>query len=587
MGKTETVLDLIGHRLDQAPAPILYVGPNRQFLGEQFDPRVMALLDEAPTLAMKVARGKRMTKTRKVIGGVPLRLAHAGSSTALKSDPAALALVDEYDEMLANIKGQGDPLGLVEARGDTYADFVTGVTSTPSHGRVEIEADPVSGLEFWAVTDEDDVTSPIWRLWQAGTRHHWCWPCPHCDEFFVPRFKQLFWPKDASPAQAKRQAALNCPRCGGVIEESHKPGMNRRGVFVAPGQTVTCEGIIEGEPADTSTMSFWVSGLASPFVTFGQRAEGYLTALATNEAAKIQTAMNAGFGEVFAPGGGDVPEWQEVARLAAPYAAKSVPIEAILLTAGVDVQGNRLVFVIRAWGARQTSWLVDSGELFGRTAETEVWGRLGELLRQTYDGLPVKWAFVDSGFRPGKKDLLPLNRVYDFCRRHRTFVFASKGSSTPMVKPLTVSGLEVDQDGSVDAYGLDLVRLDSGYWKGFVQERLRWPSGEPGAFHLHEKVTEDYCRQLVSEAPVRKPGGGWIWVQRSRDNHYLDAESMAAAAAYMGGAQNITAERRKTEPPEKIIPPHVAAAAREQARGTGQPAQAPKGIGGFAARLNR
>src|SRR5215467_9475677 len=109
-GKSELMLDVAGQRLDQRPAPIIYVGPNKQFLTEQFEPRVMNLLDEAPTLMEKVARGKRMTKTRKVVAGVPFRLAHAGSSAALKSDPAALALVDEYDEMLANVRQQGDPL---------------------------------------------------------------------------------------------------------------------------------------------------------------------------------------------------------------------------------------------------------------------------------------------------------------------------------------------------------------------------------------------------------------------------------------------------------------------------------------------
>lgn len=78
-GKTEMLLDIAGSRLDQKPAPILYVGPNKQFLTEQFEPRVMALLDSAPSLAGKVARGKRMTKTRKMIAGVSFRLAHAGS----------------------------------------------------------------------------------------------------------------------------------------------------------------------------------------------------------------------------------------------------------------------------------------------------------------------------------------------------------------------------------------------------------------------------------------------------------------------------------------------------------------------------
>ena len=85
-GKTETLLDVIGQRLDQAPCRVMYVGPGRQFVSERFEPRLMQLLDEAPSLAGKVARGKRMTKTRKVIAGVPLFLAHGGSSAALKSE---------------------------------------------------------------------------------------------------------------------------------------------------------------------------------------------------------------------------------------------------------------------------------------------------------------------------------------------------------------------------------------------------------------------------------------------------------------------------------------------------------------------
>jgi phage terminase large subunit GpA-like protein len=72
----------------------------------------------------------------------------------LEVEPAALALVDEYDEMLANVKGQGDPLGLVEARGETYADFVTAITSTPSRGLIETELDERSGLRFWKTEPE-------------------------------------------------------------------------------------------------------------------------------------------------------------------------------------------------------------------------------------------------------------------------------------------------------------------------------------------------------------------------------------------------------------------------------------------------
>lgn len=78
-------------------AALLGLGPER--VSDQFEPRLMELLDQAEMLARKMARGRTMKKTLKRVAGVRVRLAHAGSSAALKSDPAALAFVDEYDEM--------------------------------------------------------------------------------------------------------------------------------------------------------------------------------------------------------------------------------------------------------------------------------------------------------------------------------------------------------------------------------------------------------------------------------------------------------------------------------------------------------
>lgn len=563
-GKTESFLDVIGSRCDTRPVPILYVGPSREFLTDQFEPRLMGLFDEAPKLKKKLARGKRMKKTLKRVAGVTVRLAHAGSSTALKSDPAGLALVDEYDEMLSNIKGQGDPLGLVEARGITYADFMTGITSTPSQGMVETEMDPDSGLEFWGVAPSEDVASPIWRLWQEGTRHHWSWRCPHCQEWFVPRFKCLSWPKTATPAQARREAILECPRNGCIIENSDKEEMNANGVFVAPGQTIDGHGNVVGDPPDTTTLSFWVSGLASPFVSFGERAEAYLKALASGETDKVQTAINAGFGEVYTPGGGDVPEWEEVAKLKAPYLPRTLPEQAVYLTAGVDVQKNRLPFVIRAWGPRATSWLVDSGDLWGETSQPEVWNDLADLLTDPIDGLPIRLAFVDSGFRPGKKFAVPENRVYEFARRFPRFVFPTKGRRTQS-KPIIQSKIEVKTDGKAAKYGLTLHLLDTDHWKSWVHERLRYPhltgDGRPalGAWHLHSKIDDAYCQQIVSEARTTSPSGTPVWVPRSRENHLLDCEALAAAAGYQLNAHRLgpNARRRsedETEGPKVTVP---------------------------------
>jgi len=540
-GKTDSMLDIIGARLDQRPAPILYVGPTKEFLTDQFEPRLMALLDEADTLANKVVRGRRMKKTLKHVAGVRLRLAHAGSSTALKSDPAALALIDEYDEMMANVKGQGDVLGLVEARGETYADFVTAITSTPARGLVEIEPDDTSGLEFWARSAPDDLESPIWKLWQEGTRHHWAWPCRHCQEFFIPRFKQLRWPERATPAQAKQAATLECPRCGGQHSEADKVWMNARGAMLAPGQTITLKEDaphVTGAPAESSTLSMWTSGLCSPFVTWGQRAETYLTALQSGDHDRIQTAMNAGFGECYAmTASGDVPDWQEIMERRQPYRPGDVPSGGLRLVMGVDVQKFSLVYVIRAFGARGTSWLIDNGQLYGPTEDDDVWSALADLMLTPVGGMQIEKVFVDSGFRPDKPELGNEHKVYEFCRRYSWLCAPTKGKDVQS-PPYRVSKIEVKPDGKKALYSIDLVTLSTDFFKSLVMSRIRTPADQPGAFHVHEAVSEDYCKQLTSEARVVVEGKP-VWVKRSRNNHFLDCEALCAAIGYTLNVQRI------------------------------------------------
>lgn len=566
MGKTEGQLDLIGERLDTRPAPILYVGPSKEFNTDQFEPRFTELLQQARTLSEKVTRGKRNKATLKWVAGVRIRLAHAGSSTALKSDPASLALVDEYDEMLADVRGQGDPLGLVEARGETHADFSTVVASTPSRGLVETEVDPVTGLEFWKETDAENLESAIWALWQQGTMHHWAWPCPHCDEYFIPRSSLLVMPDNCTPARARRETFMRCPRCHEEIHDGEdgktKAAMNARGVYVAPGQWIE-NGEVVGEPAnDTNVFSCWVSGLASPFRTFGQRAERLVEAQLSTDPKKRQTAINAGFGELFAPGAGEVPEWKEVLERRGAYASasekngRSCPSGVRVITAGVDVQKRGVYFVIRGWGARASSWQLQRGYLFGATTEFDVWDALSDVLAQRFGdrNLPVKIAFVDSGFRPGKPEQIPANMVYEFVRRHARFVYPTKGKPTASV-PIKESRIEVEPGNGTAKYGLSLQWLDSDYWKSWVHERIRWPGDRLGAWHLPEDADEDYARQIVSEARTKGANGAPVWVKRGRDNHYLDAEAMCAAAGYMINVQTLAGPAPRADKAEDDSPP--------------------------------
>jgi phage terminase large subunit GpA-like protein len=573
MGKTDSILDLIGQRLDQHPGPLLYVGPSRDFVTQQFEPRVADLL-ETPALRDKMASARRQKLTKKIVAGVPLRLAHAGSSTALKSDPASLALVDEYDEMLSNIKGQGDPLGLIEARGFTYADFSTVITSTPSQGNVETVTDEATGLEFWKHADLEELSSAIWRLWQQGTRYHWAWQCPHCDEWFIPRSKLLSYPKGATPAEAKRNAWISCPHNGCVIDEVSRLRCNETGVYVAPGQRITKAGKVVGDPPDSPTISFWVSGLASPFVTLGDRAQNYLLALKSGESDKIQTSINADMGETYIAGGGEMPAVSEVKARRTDYQLGKVPAGGLRLTMAVDVQKFRLIYGIRAWGAFGTSWLIAQDEIHGDTSQIEPWNELDEVLDARISGMRIELCFVDSGFRPGDPKIIDVNRVYEFCRTRAPRVFATKGSLT-LAAPLIRRQIEVTSRGKRAGWGLSLISLSTDHWKRQVYDVLRHDPDDGGAaWFLPDDVSDEYCEQVVSEARKIAPNGKPQWLRVRRENHALDIEAMLQATAFMKGFHKLRPSSRARVAANYVEPIEDEGSGTAQAPQTSIPAPA-------------
>jgi phage terminase large subunit GpA-like protein len=522
MGKTAGLLNVIGHRLDDDPAPLIYVGPTRNNIDNVIEPKINDLLKGTPSLWAKCAKGKHTTKTHKRIGGISLRLAWAGSPTELASDSAVMVLVDEIDRMAANIQGEGHVMELAEARTSTYPDGRVIGTSTPTLGNVDSFIHPISKMEQWAVSDM--VASPIWRLWQEGSRYEWAWPCPHCGVYFIPRFCHLVWPDKATPDQARLAAYLRCPHCQGQIHDAHKTAMNQRGVFVAPGQSVTQEGEIRGE-ADTrltDTASFWVSGLCSfsHKKTWGFLAKKFLAAVNSGEPERIQGVINTDFGECFKMGG-EAPEWRAVWDRQQPYPQGEVPSGVRLITAGVDVQKNRLVHVIRGWGARFESWLIDYGECWGETDQPPVWAELSDVLQREWQGHPLSKAAIDSGYQT--------TSVYQFCRRHPALAIAAKGHDQ-LEKPFKKTELDVNRQGKAVKHGLPLWHFNSDQMKSFVHSRINWPVDQPGGWWLCEGMTEAYCKQIVAEQRVVKLSGKIRWIKVKKDNHYLDAEALAYLA---------------------------------------------------------
>ena len=534
MGKTETMANIMGHRLDDNPVPMMYVAPTMAFANSTFEPKFRQMVEQSPTLRLKKPPGVQENKAFKFIAGVKVRFAWAGSPTELAGDSACKVFVDERDRM-KDLKREGDPVTLATARHSTYADGQTIVFSTPTVGNTETEV--VKGFEFWKQFDgadtDDNLFSPTWKIFEQGTMRHWAVPCPHCNEYFIPRFKQLQWPHGAdghscTPTEAFTKAQLACFVCGTLINQQCKDGMNSKGRYVAPGQEVNAEGIVSGDLPDRTTDSYWVSGLMSPWVTWGDTARDFLQAARDKDPSKIQSVLNTRCGELYAIAG-DAPSSNQVESLKVPYKLGTVPAGVMKIVMGVDVQANRLVYVIRGFGVGAESWLIEYGEMLGETNKEEVWKQLGEYRTYQEGGIPISRVFIDSGFHT--------HEVYDFCRKYRHWAFAIKGKDTIRDQPLTMTRVEVTTTGKSTGLPLYLVHTD--HFKTLIYERIALDIDQPGAFHIPEDTPEQYCYELISERRVAKPSGAAIWIQMQKDNHALDAECYAWAAAWGVGALRI------------------------------------------------
>jgi phage terminase large subunit GpA-like protein len=393
----------------------------------------------------------------------------------------------------------------------------------------------------------------------------------------VPRFKYLKWPKGATAEEAEKEAVLSCPHCDHPIKDASRTWMNERGCMVAPGQkplpydpdngSVTDGGagfiLIDYDddqaekripwgdfllPGWSRTQaSFWVSGLCtfSPKKSYGFIASKFIDAHNSGEHERLQAVYNTDLGELYRVSG-DAPQWQAVLGCAGEYVLGYVHPDITTITSGVDVQKNRLVFVVRGWAPGLTSYLIMRGELWGDTDQDDVWEALENLLDDKFDGLPISKMVIDSGYRK--------NEVYSFCREHRPVAVPSKGRDT-MDKPYSASLVDVNYRGRVIKGGMQLWHYDSDVMKSWVHARIDWDKTKTGAWFLPSDIDEDYCKQIIAEQRVVKPSGQITWVKVATDNHYLDAEALAYLAARIVGIKK-QASRQEEKPKPKPKPQH-------------------------------
>ena len=368
VGATEAGNNWIGFAIHQAPGPMLAVQPTVELAKRNSRQRIDPLIDESPELRARVqparSRDAGNTMLSKEFSGGVLIMTGANSAVGLRSTPARYLFLDEVDAYPASADEEGDPVTLAEARSLTFAHRrKVFLVSTPT----------IKGL------------SRIEREYEASDQRRFFVPCPHCGEMQWLKFERLRWEK-GKPETAE----YHCESCEAPIAEHHKTAMLNAGEWRA---TATA--------ADPATVGYHLSALYSPigWLSWARIARSWEAAQGSDEA--IKAFRNTVLGETWQERG-EAPDWERLSDRREHFPAP-VPDGGLFLTAGADVQGNRIEVDVWAWGRGLTSWLVDHVVIEGGPATQEAWRGLDDLMMTTWthqSGLEMKISrlCIDTGY---------------------------------------------------------------------------------------------------------------------------------------------------------------------------------------------
>jgi phage terminase large subunit GpA-like protein len=520
------ILNYVGKRIDIAPCPIIIMFPKEGAAKEFNDEKFTPMVESTPVLAAKIPVDKQRHKDNRGLfknftGGF-LKFVSSNSPSSAKTTPAPVVIVEEPDDTNSNVKDQGDAVTILRERMKSYARRKMVFGGTPT----------VESL------------SKIQAAFKGSDQRHFYVPCPHCDEPQVLMWENVKWEDNAEDeheilGRANLQSARYCcGHCGALWTDAEKNLAVRNAEAKGHGWRAT-------QPY-RGVAGFYINELYSPFPgsRMPELLRKYLTAqhhlAAEGDDTKMRSFRNNTEGLPYAYKS-DVPASSDLMVRAEGYAELTVPEGGLILTAGVDVQHDRLAVVIRAWGRGEESWLVYWGEIFGSTliAGQGAWADLDKLLTREFPhacGAVLKISAASIDGSDGNRTEIVREYVRKrLSRRYMEIKGASEQTndkreiySAPRRPDLNVKNKPMKRGVETHIVGThrakDLI----------LENRVKQTGNGPGRMHWYASVRADYFEQLTSE--VKVPGKinrtRKVWQKKGgARNEALDCEVYALHAA--------------------------------------------------------
>jgi phage terminase large subunit GpA-like protein len=494
------------------------------FVKSEVDP----MIEGVPVVraARRLTKGVEDTIKYKQFRDSVLHLLGGKAARAYRRITVASAKLDELDGFDQQIEKSSDPFTLAEGRleGAPFPKIICG--STP-------RLKGMSHIEHRA------------QLADAFMRYHIT--CPHCGVEHP-----LIWGgKDSAHGfkwEPGRPDTVRhvCPHCLASITQADYLAnwvgawvCDRTGLRYGADKTWRTAA---GQPAQAPRhVAVHVWAAYSPqreWVDIARQCIAAAKKLAAGDTGPMQGFTNETLAQTWELAGERTEEHQLQAR-AEPYPLRTVPVGALRLTAGIDVQGNRWEINVWGWGRGMESWIVDDIVIEGNPADERDWDDVAAHLDRRY---PMAWNGATMGIDATSVDSgHHTHAVYHFVRQQqaRRRIHAIKGSSDEG-KPIkgTASPVEITWRGQRWPNGIKLWVIGVDTAKDLLHGQLAIAQPGPGYVHFSQDLPREWFEQLTAEQriPVRSQGGEIMrWVKRRPRNEKLDCRNYATHAAHMLG----------------------------------------------------
>jgi len=471
IGYTKGIMVAMGAIAVTDPSPIILLVPTdddaRRFAVEEVEP----IFSSTPALhgALRTGRNDgRSTLLRKAMsGGASIKVLSAHAPRKLRSHDARILLIDEADAM--EITAEGDPITIAEKRTMAQAGRKIIIGSTPT----------------------EEGISVIERQWEESDQRIYEVPCPNCGVYAEIMWEDIVCEKEHDAETAK----YLCRSCNNLIDERHKPWMVDHGVWRAT------------RPDVKGHAGFRVNALVSLIAnaTWPKLMAEWFRAKRGGPS-EIQVFVNTVLGRVYKTSvyavDADVLR-SRVEPFGWPTRERPnlvIPRDVLLLTAGADVQDDRVEVTVLGWPRKGAPYVLGHVVFDGNTLQDPVWSRLDDWHMKSRWRNERGWKMgidamaVDSGGREGRTQ-----KIYNWAhsRRDRN-IYAVKGLPGP--RRLWQRATKVKGEMRLVLIAVDVAKTS-------VAEMLArepYPEELKGqrdqfAIHMSDSLSEEWFGQVTNE----------------------------------------------------------------------------------------